>query len=208
MKNANKINNLMTKAQAKELSEIVGNSQAFGEHLGRISKAVSVSLDGYDEEAAKEIRAMMFDDELPNECPAYAEGYEFNEELGGHYYHSEDVTGSESNRKNATDFEGVIGWGSESTTQIALDNLKFFVAPLACWKKSAVKDESGRVISKGGFDAEKFERHSAKVSKERAYHDIAEIIFDKAGRVKSLNGDKKPRRQRVARAATRNAKKS
>ena len=183
----------LTKSQARELTDTLGNTIAFGDHLKRVAIDHALNLEGYDEETAKEIRSMMFDDELPAECPAYVESFQMMEDDAGYEVIDRialDVTGTQTHRKNSEDVTlDQLAGGSQSNLCLVLDNLPMFVGTLACWKS--------------GFDSEKFERHQAKETKARTYHDIAEVIFDKAGRVKSLNGDKKPRRQRVARRTPR-----
>jgi len=185
--------NTLTKTQALELTQALGNTVAFGDHLKRVAIDHAINLDGYDDETASEIRSMMFDDDLPSECPAYVESFQMMEDDAGYEVIDRlalDVTGSQTHRKNAEDVTlDQLAGGSQSNLCLVLDNLPMFVGTLACWKS--------------GFDSEKFERHTAKARKERDYHDIKEAIFDSAGRVKSLNGDKKPRRKRVARRTPR-----
>lgn len=178
---------------SKELTEALGNTLAFGDHLGRVAKRVALDLDGYSEAEAEEIRKLVFFDDLPSESPAYAEGYNVDDNL--ERTDLADADGYEKHRVIAEDISHEsLGYGSVSNAYVIAEHLQGFVGTLACWKS--------------GFNSEKYERHIAKATKARKYHDIHEAIFDSAGRVKSLDGDKKPRRKRVARAATRNAKKA
>lgn len=187
-------NNALTQTQARELTEALGNTIAFGDHLKRVSIDHALNLDGYDDETAKEIRSIMFEDDMPSECPAYVESFNMMiDELSGMEVIDRlalDSTGTQMHRKNSDDvtLDQLTG-GSQSNLCLVLDNLPMFVGTAACWKS--------------GFDSVKFDRHQTKAIKARTYHDIEEVIFDKAGRVKSLNGDKKPRRQRVARRTPR-----
>jgi len=186
-------NNALTQTQARELTEALGNTIAFGDHLKRVSIDHALNLDGYDDETANEIRSIMFDDELPSECPAYVESFQMMDDDAGYEVIDRlalDVAGTQTHRKNADDVTlDQLAGGSQSNLCLVLDNLPMFVGTAACWKS--------------GFNSVKFDRHQTKAIKQRTYHDIEEVIFDKAGRVKSLNGDKKPRRQRVARRTPR-----
>ena len=155
----------------------------FGDQLNRIARDAAT-------DCSPEILAIL-NESLDNESPAYSQA-QLEDDNGQMIDVLADALGYQSERKNADDFEGMVGEATQSNLMIVLDNLEMFVGREASWL--------------GGFDSDKFERKQTKVINERATHDIAEIIFDKAGRVKSLNGDKKPRRQRVARAAKRNAK--
>lgn len=184
---------------AKELTEALGNTLAFGDHLGRVSKQVALDLSGYSEAEAEEIRKLVFFDDLPSECPAYVENYQLmTDEVSGESVIDRLALDGDGTQKDRTIAEDIshesLGYGSVSNAHVIAEHLQGFVGTLACWKS--------------GFDSEKYERHQTKAAKVRRYQSISEHIFDSAGRVKSLDGDKKPRRRRVARAATRNAKKA
>ena len=100
----------------------------------------------------------------------------FSDAKNGHCVGSNDIEADQESLPVGTSYDPLEGFKKATQSflhRFASDN-DLFVADNAAWVK--------------GFDPVAFGRHVQRTSKARRYHGIEDIVFDQAGRVRSVRG--------------------
>lgn len=151
-------------------------SVKFGDKLAQLAREAA-------EDCSDEIKAIL-NEKLDNESPAYS-AVRFEDDNGQMIDVVAEAMGHQTQRKNADDFEGIVGDSSVSNLMVVLENLKLFVGREASWT--------------GGFNPEAYANKARKL----AIAGIEDIVLDSNGKARKPTKTGKVRRTPVARRKAR-----